>query len=225
MQSLTPDVYTKLLLNFDGADGSTTFTDECGKTMTRVGNPYLVSNSGAFLTSGDYLTVPDSEDWNFGTGDFTIDFWFMFNTLSNSDDHGFCGQVGTGNSYWYFVKFYTTMQFAMSLGSTDRIVYEWTIPTLEDSLWHYLELIRSGENLYLFNNMKEISATSIVGTLGNNTLPNVSSILTVGNVINLPGVDLTAKGWFDVFRISKGIARHTSVANQEDMLLMYDYFC
>jgi len=28
--------------------------------------------------SSDYVSIPDSDDWDFGTGDFTIDFWVDF---------------------------------------------------------------------------------------------------------------------------------------------------
>jgi len=74
------DSYTKLLLHMDGADGSTTFTDEAGHTVTANGNAQIDTAqnvfggaSGLFDGSSGYLTVPDSEDWNFGTGDFTFD--------------------------------------------------------------------------------------------------------------------------------------------------------
>jgi len=35
------DSFTKLLLHCDGTDGSTTFTDESGKTVTAVGNAQI----------------------------------------------------------------------------------------------------------------------------------------------------------------------------------------
>ena len=75
------DSYTKLLIHCDGADASTTFTDESGKTITTVGNAqvdtaYKVFGTGSLLLdgTGDALTLDDSEDWNFGSGDFTVDF-------------------------------------------------------------------------------------------------------------------------------------------------------
>jgi len=57
-------------------------------TVTAYGNAQIDTAqskfggaSGLFDGAGDYLSTPDSEDWNFGSGDFTIDFWVRFNSL------------------------------------------------------------------------------------------------------------------------------------------------
>ena len=42
-----------------------------------------MGNSAAFDGTGDYLSLADSEDWNFGSGDFTIDFWIRQPTTNN----------------------------------------------------------------------------------------------------------------------------------------------
>lgn len=70
------------LLHFDGADASTTFTDEKGKTWTAGGNaklsttdPKFGSASLALDGSGDYVTTASHADFGFGTGDFTIEGW------------------------------------------------------------------------------------------------------------------------------------------------------
>ena len=48
--------------------------------VTVNGNPQInntakFSQAGYFDGTGDYLEIADSDDWNFGTGNFTIDFW------------------------------------------------------------------------------------------------------------------------------------------------------
>src|SRR3990167_5725818 len=75
------DSYTQLLLHCDGVDAATTFTDEIGKAVTANGNAQIDTAqkkfgtaSGLFDGTGDYLSLADSDDWNFGAGDFTIDF-------------------------------------------------------------------------------------------------------------------------------------------------------
>lgn len=72
---------TVSLLRFNGANGSTTFTDETGKTWTRTGTPTITTAisqfdgaSGAFSTN-DRIDCA-SADFNFGTGDFTMEGWF-----------------------------------------------------------------------------------------------------------------------------------------------------
>ena len=78
---------TKLLLNCDGADESTVFTDssDSGHTVTAHADAQLDTAekkwgtaSGLFDGTGDYLSIPDSADWDvFGsnTDDWTIDMW------------------------------------------------------------------------------------------------------------------------------------------------------
>lgn len=71
-----------LLLHCNGANSSTTFLDSslAPKTVTVSGAQIVTAQykfggaSGEF-TTGDYLTVPDSAGFGFGTGDFTIEFW------------------------------------------------------------------------------------------------------------------------------------------------------
>lgn len=68
-------------MEFEGANGSTTFTDNFGKTIVRTGNPTISTaqfstgtSSGLFPGGDDYLDVSAaSTDFDFGTGDFAID--------------------------------------------------------------------------------------------------------------------------------------------------------
>ena len=72
----------KLLSLFNGADEATTYTAETGQIVTFVATAQLdtaqkeIGSSSLLLDgSGDYCTVPDSADWTFGSGNFTIDMW------------------------------------------------------------------------------------------------------------------------------------------------------
>jgi hypothetical protein len=58
------------------------------KSVTANGNAHITTAqsvfggaSGAFNGVNSYLTTPDSPDWYFGAGDFTIDFRVRFNAL------------------------------------------------------------------------------------------------------------------------------------------------
>ena len=82
---------TVLLLHCDGTDGATTFTDssDTSHTVTANGNAQIDTDqskfggaSGLFDGTGDYLSIPDSADWDFGTGDWTIDFLIRFNAIT-----------------------------------------------------------------------------------------------------------------------------------------------
>lgn len=72
------------LLNMNGADASTTFTDESfrTKTWTAAGNAKLTTTgpkfgtaAGTFDGTGDYLSTGSHADFGFGTGAFTVEGW------------------------------------------------------------------------------------------------------------------------------------------------------
>jgi len=79
------DSYTKLLLHMDS-----NFNDSASspKTMTVSGATINTASvkfgagSGYFGTSANVKTG-DNPDWNFGTGDFTIDLWVKRNAIQN----------------------------------------------------------------------------------------------------------------------------------------------
>ena len=76
------DSYTKLMLHFDSDKGVTghniTFNGDMDFNPTI--NKFRSGNNGYgsfyFDGTGDYVSITSNEDWNFGSGDFTIDCWF-----------------------------------------------------------------------------------------------------------------------------------------------------
>lgn len=71
-----------LLLHCNGVNGSTTFLDSSlsPKTVAVSGAQISTAQSkfggaSAKFNLGDYLTVPESAAFGFGTGDFTIELW------------------------------------------------------------------------------------------------------------------------------------------------------
>ena len=122
-----PDVNTLLLLHCNGADTSTTFIDSSRshKTVTPNGNSQIDTAqskfggaSSLFDGTGDYLSVPDSEDWNFGTGSFTFDFWVRFNAAPTAEAH-LCIQgdpAGLGVPFNFYCSPTTISFYASSNG-------------------------------------------------------------------------------------------------------------
>jgi len=70
-----------LLLHLDGANAGTTFVDVKGKSVTRSGvttttAQWKFGNAAAvFNGNADYLNLSSHVDFQFGTGDFTIEGW------------------------------------------------------------------------------------------------------------------------------------------------------
>lgn len=84
LETWNPTTYSNVKLNvhMSGTNGGTTFTDTStsARTVTPHGNAQtstaqarIGSSSGLFDGTGDYLTVPDSADWDFGTGDYAVE--------------------------------------------------------------------------------------------------------------------------------------------------------
>jgi hypothetical protein len=109
-----PANYIKSLLHFNGADDSTTFTDESGKTWTRAGDACLKtagakfgSAGGYFDGTGDWITTPQHSDFDFGYGDFTIDGWMNTHAVPNVGRFAAAGNDSDGNFNQWFLGFGT----------------------------------------------------------------------------------------------------------------------
>lgn len=87
----TFDTDCKVMLHFDGADGSTTFTDSSttANTFTAAGNAQIdtaqfkFGQSGLSDGTGDKINCPDNAVFD-ATGDFTVDGWFRWNTSTGT---------------------------------------------------------------------------------------------------------------------------------------------
>jgi hypothetical protein len=213
------DQYTKLLLHADGADNSTTFSDSQmiyanRKTVTASGNAKISTtqsefggSSAYFDGTGDYLSVPDSEDWNFGSGDFTIDFWMRTPSIS-----GWQGILSQFNSTVAnrSVQLYNYVDNYLWFDVTDASnAYSVKIPDSEISAntWYHIALIRNGSYTHAYVNGVEKGTAANVGSA---TLNNSSLTFDVGRTIDTSNNSHYFNGYLDELRISKDIARWTS---------------
>lgn len=93
-ETVTGDSYTKFLAHFDGADGSTSFTDDSSSPLTSAtfaGAAAIKTTQSKFGGSSLYLNgvgtsylriANTSNKVNFD-GDFTIEGWYYFNTIAS----------------------------------------------------------------------------------------------------------------------------------------------
>ena len=207
------------MLHMDGADGSTTFTDSSlsPKTITRYGNAQIDTAqsvfggaSGLFDGNGDYLTIPDSDDWYLGTGDFTVDFWVMWNALPVSGSLQFFATQATDNSNrLVFDMYYVSAGvFAIELNTivsgTSKIISGQT--SLTTGVWYHFAYVRNGNTCKIYKDGTQIASnTSYTVSVGNYT-----GDLVIGRRHADSGGYFYLNGRIDEFRWSKGIARWTS---------------
>lgn len=208
------DSNTVLLLHCNGTDGSTTFTDEIGKTVTANGAVQIDTSQKKFGTgsaqfnnsSDDYLSIADSDDWNFGAGDFTIDFWVRFNATSIGGGYTvpLFDQYANSGSYWEFGVYDGITDKKLRFNSSSGSFSSSEAVAFTANVWAHIALVRSGNNFMFFKDGTQLG-TSVTKNI---TLPNVSAPLRIGRERSSAFVSLNAR--IDEIRISKGVARWTA---------------
>lgn len=211
-----------LLLHGDGTNGAqnNTFLDSSTNnfTITRNGTPtqgsfspfnlngeYSIAangGSGYFNGTTDYLTIPDSDQFNLAANNFTIECWVYANSL-----HSFNGVFaqwpnngGSVNNSFVLESVGSNMQFYWCAGST--LFGPATLGTITTGSWIHYAICRSGNTLYPFKNGVLGTTVSITQTLNNPT-----SNITVGGLV-------AGSGWWNGnisnLRLVNGTALYTS---------------
>lgn len=210
-----PDFASVVLLSgFEGADASTTFTDEStiARTLTANGNAQIDTAQAKFGSSsllldgtGDYVSAADSADWNFGTAPFTMEAWvrksdadtdwcvFSQWSASGAPDSAWALFATGGSLYFRFTNTGSTLDatgaFAPSAGT-----------------WYHIAADRDAAHKFrLYVDGVMIGSYSPGGATA---LSNSASALRIGSVEGFAQFDLA--GWTDEARITKGVARYAS---------------
>jgi hypothetical protein len=209
------DTYVTAMTHFDGVDASTTFTDETGKTWTQAGTAQIDTSQSKFgsaslLLDGnsDYITTPDHDDFNLGSGDFTIDCWIRTPSLAGAW-RSIISQKDSGVSnyafdliygYWGILTFkYTTNGTTETEGALTYI--DFTVDT-----WYHIAVVRSGATMYMFIN----GVITDTYDIGSATIYNSTAAVAIGATKDGASYTGFFSGWIDEMRISKGIARWTA---------------
>lgn len=213
------DEYTKLMMHMDGENDGTVFVDSSyeenvispnGDAATKTDIKKFGSASGYFDGTDDYLTIPDSVDWNFGTGNFTIDFW-IYNTnipsawqtfIGQYDDTAGCFALYTGNGI-------ATPKVSFALWYSSWADYKLVqSDTYNMNEWTHIAVIREDTTTFklyingVLSDTESVPADLVVDN-------NIASGLRIGHQQTGPA-GYGFIGYSDEFRISKGIARWTT---------------
>ena len=142
-----------LLLHGDGANGSTDITDSSlyGHPVTVNGNVQISTDQSVypggssmhFGGSGSYLSIPTNDHWNFGNGEYTIDFWLYKTGQTNTSGDGVVGVWGSNSTRGWILSStsYTNLRYHESDGSA--LVYtNFTVPSMQNR-WTHIGISRS----------------------------------------------------------------------------------
>ena len=181
------------------------------KTITAVGNASVTTavarwNQGsggsslAFDGSEDYLTIPHDNIFNFGSSNFTIEFWIYPNTIANlqvvyykSTIDGRGVVVAYSNTGPGQINFYADWNSGGPLLNSTN--------TISAIVWSHVACVRNGSTWTIY-----INGVASGSTTSSLSVSDTSDNVTIGRFI--PSNPSTLNGYIDDLRITKGIARY-----------------
>lgn len=189
------------LLHFDGADGSTTFTDQTGKVWTPSGNAQIDTaqakfGSASLLLDGgdDDATHASSTAFGFETGDFT---WECFVRRANGNCVIFDNRTNGADT----ASIVTFINPSGNLCFYRTATVTGSGATVPATTWTHAAWCRSSGTLRMFIGGFMVSATSMTSDMGS------SRPMRIGrDVAN----NADYSGHIDEVRITKGVARYTA---------------
>ena len=206
--------YVTMLLHGDGTNGAqnNTFLDSSTNnfTITRNGNttqgsfsPYG-SNWSSYFNSAtpDYFTFANSSNFAFGTGNFTIEFWFNASSALNDKMILDFRNGGSSNNLVISTGGYTGSAGSLRYASGSIDITSGST-LICNGLWNHCAVVRSGTTVTLYVNgvstatgtdSSNFSATSGTNYFGRNSYGSGTEI----------------SGYFSNCRIVKGTAVYTS---------------
>ena len=195
---LTAVANTSLLLNYTNAG---IIDNTMINNLETVGNAQISTTQSKFGGSsmnfdgtGDYLTTPFSPLTQFGTGDFTIEFWLyraggsIYQTILDTRSSGTASPwavlLNSSNQPYILIASDITSSIAVA-----------------SATWTHIAICRASGTLRIFND-------GVVGYSGaNSTSMMPTGPLRIGKTID-DVYDLN--GYIDDLRITKGYARYTT---------------
>jgi len=105
--------------------------------------------SVVFDGSNDWLEVPDSADYSFGSGDFTIEFWVK--PEGDLTNKGYiCKWKTNGNLEWFIGTNSDVVKFAYSTNGSGYNIQPDSGYSMQSGVWQHIAVARSGNNVKLF---------------------------------------------------------------------------
>ena len=203
-----------LLLHMDGANGSTTFTDNSANALavTAVGGAQISTTqnqfggaSGYFNGTSGYLSIPTFAGLSFGTDNFTIEGWVY--PTSTSGSYGIYATSAGSGTVAKFVVFLDSLYpnchfYGLTNGNN---IYTKATSTVAVNQWSHIAFVRSGTTWTWYIN----GVASGSGT--NSTAITFSTQPTYFGYGGQAAFNYFV-GYIDDFRITKGVARTFTAA-------------
>ena len=162
--------------------------------QARFGNSSLDVTQGAT----DCLNVDPSSDFGFGTGDFTVEFWYRRTAANVGAVVVDMRDASAGDAAIAVVE---AASDALSVTVSGSAVLTSSNSSITNDTWHHVAVARAGGTMELFIDGAQEASSTVATDLA------VSRPLTVGaDYANLNGT----QAYIDELRITKGAAKYTT---------------
>ena len=201
------DAYTTVMLHFEGADASTTFTDELGTTWTKQGTAqidtaqkYFGAASGLFDGNSDYLVATINANFDLSGTDWTIDCWFRSSSFAAVQ--GIIVKAIYGGACDWTVQLIDSTHLACYTNRANTN-YTVTVPTMSVDTWYHVAYVRAASTLHIYLNGVKYGTGSTMAI----TNDVIGTYVGIGCTFAGTVPAQFFNGWIDELRVSKGIAR------------------
>ena len=201
---------SQLLLNMNNAG----IIDQHGtNVLETVGNAQLSTavkkygNASMYFDgTGDYLKIPNSQNFNFGSGNFTVEGWVYCINTSSRQDIFTTPSNASGFNGLSFAIYNGNFELTMSWTGGWDILFA-TAGSVSANTWYHFAVVRNGGTVTVY-----INGTSTYSNSGLSTSSLVfgtdPATISYGRVNQSDARYLY--GYIDDLRITKGVARYTT---------------
>ena len=192
----------------DGSNAGSAFADESANikgsgtakgitnsnVTTSTASSQFYGSSGDFSANSAKLTIASSNDFAFGTGDFTIEWWMNFNSIGGTPYDS--GAVNTSGNIGIFID---STYFYVRASGTDTY-FAWSSVGVSTGEWNHYAVVRNSGTVTIY--LDGVSVAS-----GTNSANITSTTAYVGV---LTGHGYGTNGYQQDLRVYKGLAKYTS---------------
>ncbi|MEL0013973.1 MAG: LamG domain-containing protein [Rhodospirillales bacterium] len=214
--------YTTALITTadNGFTSNKLFRDSSGNNHTITANgdatqstfsPYRHGGYSVYCDGNDAVKFNEtaSDEFTFGTGDFTLEgwFWIDLDSIAASGEHTLIGNNGTDGELWFSVIGSTwggpKYNFQTGTGSGWNTTVSSSANTVTLKEWVHLAVVRDSGTVTIYEN-----GTSVASGSNTDNIPNTNSMLSFMGRPQTYGQYAT--GYIHDVRITKGEAVYTS---------------
>lgn len=183
---------------FDESSGTVAYDQQGSNNGTILGATHVPGITGNALQFGgpypDYVNVPNSSAWNFGSGDFSITAWANFSSIP-SGSAGQLGDVivahdeggGTTNK-WVLDAYTGQLGFHVNNPAAGQFFFAEAPFNPTPGQWYSIDLSKSGSTYQFYVNGQLIGTAT--ETLA---IPDASAPLTIGFANDGEGISFNGK--------------------------------